>query len=590
MATVPNPMHHPMKSVAYRCVGQGQAPGKNSDQRSPVQNSECETPCPKLRIGITEPIVNKGFLLGLAKPPKARQIGAGMAAPAAAGLNRQTLPKGRNPGKISEWRAYNLLRFVLTGGRRAAIFPRLLPFLAQNTGEISECLAPQTVKSPWANPGKTSEPLDFPAFPEIPLIPSLIPRAGIHQSSQYLTPPYPEVSPALSGGFARGEAEVSPDPNRSFCQGKGVSFGVACTPAPTYNPAMAPKLPTSAATARKTPLTLVKATGAVEIKADADLTLADRRLFNHLLAHAYESLGKVESHAIELASIRRFAAEVRDGTADVNNTRLKASIETLQKVLCQFNYLRSDGTPGWESAQLLGPCRIEGGVLTYTFHSWVSERLKEPALYSYLSLRIIYEFESKYALTLYEVLKRYADRNAAEPYWQTKVEELRAILGCVDKLKDWKDLRKYALDPALSEIARLGEFDATLHEIRQGGGRGGGRVVGCVFRIQRKSKQEAEQAVREIAKPKAQRRGERAAAKEEGLFAAKAEVAMRFLEGAEVAKRMEWARRAEELGMTLPPAATAKDNLRKWVPALAEVIVDAEHLRVRGGTMAGKEK
>lgn len=344
---------------------------------------------------------------------------------------------------------------------------------------------------------------------------------------------------------------------------------------------MAPKLPTSAATARKTPLTLVKATGAVEIKADADLTLADRRLFNHLLAHAYESLGKVESHAIELASIRRFAAEVRDGTADVNNTRLKASIETLQKVLCQFNYLRSDGTAGWESAQLLGPCRIEGGVLTYTFHSWVSERLKEPALYSYLSLRIIYEFESKYALTLYEVLKRYADRNAAEPYWQTKVEELRAILGCVDKLKDWKDLRKYALDPALAEIARLGDFEATLHEIRQGGGRGGGRVVGCVFRIQRKSKQEAEQAVREIAKPKAQRRGERAAQKEEGAFAARVDAALRFLEGAELAKRMEWAKRAEDLGMTLPPAATAKDNLRKWVPALAEIVVDEEHLRVR---------
>ncbi|WP_165772029.1 replication initiation protein [Niveispirillum lacus] len=344
---------------------------------------------------------------------------------------------------------------------------------------------------------------------------------------------------------------------------------------------MAAKPPSTATAPRKTPLTLVKATGAVEIKADADLTLADRRLFNHLLAHAYENLGKVESHSIELASIRRFAAEVREGTADVNNTRLKASIETLQKVLCQFNYLKSDGTAGWESAQLLGPCRIEGGTLTYTFHSWVSERLREPALYSYLSLRIIYEFESKYALTLYEVLKRYADRNAAEPYWQTKVDELRAILGCVDKLKDWKDLRKYALDPALEEIGRLGEFTATLHEIRQGGGRGGGRVVGCVFRIHRKTAADAERAAKEMAKPKTQRRGERLAAKEDGAFAVKADAAIRFLEGAEVGKRMEWAKRAEQLGMTLPPAATAKENLKKWVPPLAELIVDEERLRLR---------
>ncbi|MFM2043997.1 MAG: hypothetical protein RLY86_2573 [Pseudomonadota bacterium] len=332
---------------------------------------------------------------------------------------------------------------------------------------------------------------------------------------------------------------------------------------------------------RKTPLTLVKATGAVEIKADADLSLADRRLFNHLLAHAYENLGRVESHTIDLASIRRFAAEVRDGVPDVNNTRLKASIETLQKVLCQFNYLRSDGTQGWESSQLLGPCRIEEGTLTYTFHTWVAERLREPALYSYLSLRIIYEFESKYALTLYEVLKRYADRHADEPYWQTKVEDLRAVIGCTDKLKDWKDLRKYALDPALEEIGRLGEFEPTLHEIRQGGGRGGGRVVGCVFRIRKKTPEGAEQAVKEIAKPKAQRRGERLARKEDTMAVAKVESALRFLEGADVAKRMEWAKRAEALGMTLPSAAAAKENLRKWVPALAEVVVDAESLRVK---------
>jgi hypothetical protein len=332
---------------------------------------------------------------------------------------------------------------------------------------------------------------------------------------------------------------------------------------------------------KKPPLTLVKATGAVEIKADADLTLADRRLFNHLLAHAYENLGKVESHSIELASIRRFAAEVRDGTADVNNTRLKSSIETLQKVLCQFNYLRSDGTAGWESSQLLGPCRIEAGTLTYTFHNWVSERLREPALYSYLSLRIIYEFESKYALTLYEVLKRYADRNADEPYWQAKVEDLRGVLGCIEKLKDWKDLRKYALDPALEEIGRLGEFSASLHEIRQGGGRGGGRVVGCVFRIHRKDKRDAERAAREMAKPKVQRRGERAVVVEDGHVAACTDAALRFLEGADVAKRLQWAKRADELGMTLPPAATAKDNLRKWVPALAVLLVEEEKLRLR---------
>lgn len=485
------------------------------------------------------------------------------------------------PGKISEWRSWSVLRFVLEGGRRRGVRPAVKRIYRPNPGEISESQPPCRTNHPVTIPGKISESLEIPAFPDDPKIPYKIPKGGIAQSFQSLATPFREVSPALSGGFASPEREFLPAPNGSFRQGMVGEFGVAGHPPPTYTPPMAAKPPSTATAPRKTPLTLVKATGAVEIKADADLTLADRRLFNHLLAHAYENLGKVESHSIELASIRRFAAEVREGTADVNNTRLKASIETLQKVLCQFNYLKSDGTAGWESSQLLGPCRIEGGTLTYTFHSWVSERLREPALYSYLSLRIIYEFESKYALTLYEVLKRYADRNAAEPYWQTKVDELRAILGCVDKLKDWKDLRKYALDPALEEIGRLGDFMATLHEIRQGGGRGGGRVVGCVFRIHRKNAEDAERAAKEMAKPKTQRRGERLAAKEDGAFAGKADAAIRFLEGAEVGKRMEWAKRAEQLGMTLPPAATAKENLKKWVPALAEVIVEEERLRLR---------
>ncbi|MBJ7417401.1 MAG: hypothetical protein JHC88_18440, partial [Niveispirillum sp.] len=81
--------------------------------------------------------------------------------------------------------------------------------------------------------------------------------------------------------------------------------------------------------------------------------------------------------------------------------------------------------------------------------------------------------------------------------------------------------------------------------------------------------------------PKAQRRGERAAAAEDGMLAARTEAALRFLDGADVAKRLQWAKRAEELGMTLPPAASAKDNLRKWVPALAVLIVEEERLRVR---------
>ena len=121
------------------------------------------------------------------------------------------------------------------------------------------------------------------------------------------------------------------------------------------------------------------------------------------------------------------------------------------------------------------------------FPAGLEERLTEPALYSYISLRVIYQFESKYALILYEILKRYADRDAIEPYWAVKTPELRDLLGCRERLKDWKDFRRRALNPALEEIDRLSEFAVEVLEIRQGGGRGGGKVVGVTFRIRRKA-------------------------------------------------------------------------------------------------------
>jgi hypothetical protein len=203
---------------------------------------------------------------------------------------------------------------------------------------------------------------------------------------------------------------------------------------------------------------LVKATGLVEIHAKADLALSARRLFNHLLAAAYPrlrdgwaeaqqvaerariearrrslseqeveraattaarlALAPFEDHQVPLVQLRRFAAEARDGAEDENNMRLKDSIRALQEVLVEFNYLRSDGTE-WMSAQLLGPCEyvnIDGQkILSYRIQAPLIERLIEPALYSYISLKIIFQFESKYSLILYEILKRYSDRDAAEP-------------------------------------------------------------------------------------------------------------------------------------------------------------------------------
>jgi plasmid replication initiation protein len=321
---------------------------------------------------------------------------------------------------------------------------------------------------------------------------------------------------------------------------------------------------------------LLKATGAVEISEPTGaLTLADRRLFNFLLAHAYRELGKAASHTVRLSAVKEFAAEARAGIEEAGNRRMKESISRLQRTLVQFNYLDSQRGDIWTSTHLLGECTLveRSGELTYEFPKGLADKLLEPALYSYISLRVIYQFESKYALILYEILKRYADRDALAPYWAVKTSELRDLLGCREKLTDWKDLRRRALDPALEEIGRLSEFTVELDEIRQGGGRGGGCVVGCTFRVRRKGRSEAEQTARELEKPKIQRRGERKIKAEEAL----ASKALRFLEMADPSTRMRWVARAEAVGVTVPNAS--REALPKWVPALARLICEEEAIR-----------
>ncbi len=66
-----------------------------------------------------------------------------------------------------------------------------------------------------------------------------------------------------------------------------------------------------------------KATGSVEIsEPDGALTLGDRRLWNHLLAHAYPRLTKDEVFSIRLSDVRAFAAEARGGAEEADNRRL----------------------------------------------------------------------------------------------------------------------------------------------------------------------------------------------------------------------------------------------------------------------------
>ena len=324
------------------------------------------------------------------------------------------------------------------------------------------------------------------------------------------------------------------------------------------------------------PLSFAKPTGMVEIRepdGEGRLTLADRQLLNHLLAVAVRDL-KAETHTVQLAEIRRFAADARGTGVETDNRRLKQSLQRLQKTTVVYNYLSSEKGKVWGSSVLIPDVEVQEatGRVEYSFSKNVREHLAEPALFSVISLKIQYQFDSKYGLALYEILRRYADRRANAPWWEVSVPELRALLGCERKLTEWKDLRKRALDPALEEINRLSGFVVSLEEVRQGRG---GKVVGVRFRIEQKDAVAVAEAMRELDKPRIQRRGERRAQARDAATVR----AIGWLQDQDVSTRLRWSRRAEDIGLALPKAATAPENLIAWVPSIATVLIEEEGLR-----------
>src|SRR4051794_31500969 len=83
--------------------------------------------------------------------------------------------------------------------------------------------------------------------------------------------------------------------------------------------------------------TFPKAIGLTEIAGGKNLTLQDRRLFDTLLAVAYERIERDEEHSVRLADLRRLAVRETAEHEHKGNERIKASIKRLKSLVIEFN-------------------------------------------------------------------------------------------------------------------------------------------------------------------------------------------------------------------------------------------------------------
>lgn len=237
---------------------------------------------------------------------------------------------------------------------------------------------------------------------------------------------------------------------------------------------------------RSMPGEMVKPGELIDIKEISPLTLTDRRIYNLLIANAWDRITEPVEHIIDKSDLR--------GTHN-GNERIEDSIRRLMSAIAEVKIIR-DGKVAIKRVQLLGgnvEQEDERGRLYYTFPKQLIEIVKESEVFGRLKTQIMYCFKSKYALALYEIVQKRIGLKFKQAENFT-VDEMRALLGVPrDKLTRFPDFNKYALQPALREVNALSEHHVTIGMIKKGK-----RVDQLMLMWQDKTPEEKREVFKEI--------------------------------------------------------------------------------------------
>jgi len=194
--------------------------------------------------------------------------------------------------------------------------------------------------------------------------------------------------------------------------------------------------------------TLVKPGELVDVVEMTPLTLNDRRIYNCLLANAWDRIGEDVEHVIKKSDVR-FHHDSSD--------RLGSSIERLMGAIVRVRL--PDGR--LMRVALLGAnteAPNDHGVFRYRFDGDLRKIIENSSVFARIRAEITFALSSKYALALYEMIQK---RGNLSYIWSETFEiaELRALLGVpAGKLTNYGNFKQRALAPAIKEVNALGDF------------------------------------------------------------------------------------------------------------------------------------
>lgn len=191
------------------------------------------------------------------------------------------------------------------------------------------------------------------------------------------------------------------------------------------------------------------------------LTLQDRRIYNLLLANAWDSIEEDKTHVIAKKELR--------GSHNVND-RIGESIERLMGAIVKVKTVE-EGEAVLLRMQLLAPNREyqrADGKLLYRFPQELQKVIKESRIFARLQKTIMYSFKSKYSLALYEIVQKRGNLKY-KSFDDFALDEFRGLLGVpVDKLQGFRNFNAWAIKPALKEVNFLSEYEVKIEPQKKG--------------------------------------------------------------------------------------------------------------------------
>ncbi len=190
------------------------------------------------------------------------------------------------------------------------------------------------------------------------------------------------------------------------------------------------------------------------------LTLSDRRIYNLLIADAWDNINEPVLHPIRLHELRG---------SDKDNTRPRDSLRRLMKVVIAFDVVE-DGIKREVLSQLLGPCKLDynpQGLVYYTFPEPIRAAVESSTMFARLRRDLLCQFRSKYALSLYEMVQKRVNLSfkTSEDF---TLDDLRQKLGVEKGLYPaYRSLNQKVILPAKTEVNEISDVLCEFIEIKR---------------------------------------------------------------------------------------------------------------------------